>query len=79
MTIWMVILKGAKFESTTVFPSHAWKPIPKTVSKAITVIKGFSLKSQKDKMAKINMGIPAKTPMSLLMYSIQVCTGSNTA
>ena len=31
--MWTVILYGAKFESTTSFPNHAWKPIPRITKK----------------------------------------------
>ena len=70
--MWIVILYGVRLESTTCFPSHAWKPIDNTTNSDRAGRTGFDLINFKDIPSMTRVHKPASAPINLLINSNHV-------
>ena len=72
ISIWTVIVLAVRLLSTTVLPNQAWKRIAIKAKNDNPVINFFLLKNFNEPRNNINTDNPARAPISLFIYSIQV-------
>ena len=72
ISIWTVIVLAVRLLSTTVLPNQAWKRIAIKAKNDNQVINFFLLKNFNEPRNNINTDNPARAPISLFIYSIQV-------